>query len=43
MTPNQAFLAAMASIVIAMLGVGVGIHFIDRWERRQRARSKPKP
>ncbi len=43
MTPNQSFIAAMATIVLSLAGVGLGAYFLDRWERRQRGRSKPKP
>ena len=40
MTPNQSFIAALATIVLSLAAVGVGVYFIEKWEARQRAKSK---
>jgi len=43
MTPNQSFLASLATLVLGLVGLGIGILLIDKWEARQRAKSKQKP
>ena len=43
MTPNESFLASIATFVLGMVGLGLGIRLIDKWEARQRTKTKQKP
>ena len=41
MTPNEAFVAGLATLVLTMLALIPLGKLIDRWERREREKAKP--